>query len=105
MSADSSDSRTRKATDAVKRGAEVAANGIYQATDFVARNDGRIADGAQAVTGAVGSGLDKAGRGLASASRRTSQVLHDNADFAADRLREAITGSGTAGPARKALGC
>lgn len=101
---DSSNSRTRKATDAVKRGAEVTANGIYQATDFVARNDGRIADGAQAFTGAVGSGLDKAGRGLASASRRTSQVLHGNADFAADRLREAITGSGTAGPARKALG-
>ena len=101
---DSSNSRTRKATDAVKRGAEVAANGIYQATDFVARNDGRIADGAQAFTGVVGSGLDKAGRGLASASRRTSQVLHGNADFAADRMREAITGSGTAGPARKALG-
>ncbi len=101
---DSSNSRTRKATDAVKRGAEVAANGIYQATDFVARNDGRIADGAQAFTGVVGSGLDKAGRGLASASRRTSQVLHGNADFAANRLREAITGSGTAGPARKALG-
>lgn len=101
---DSSNSRTRKATDAVKRGAEVTANGIYQATDFVARNDGRIADGAQAVTGAVGSGLDKAGRGLASASRRASQVLHGNADFAADRMRDAITGSGTAGPARKALG-
>lgn len=101
---DSSDSRTRKATDAVKRAAEVTANGIYQATDFVARNDGRIADGAQAVTGAVGSGLDKAGRGLASTSRRASQVLHGNADFVADRMREAITGSGTAGPARKALG-
>ncbi len=52
---DSSNSRSRKATDAVKRGAEFTANGIYQATDFVVRNDGRIADGAQAVTGAVGA--------------------------------------------------
>lgn len=101
---DSSTSRTRKATDAVKRGAEVAANGIYQATDFVVRNDGRIADGAQAVTGAVGSGMDKAGRGLAAASQQASRVLHGNANSAAERVREAITGSGTTGPARKALG-
>ena len=101
---DSSNSRTRKATDAVKRGAEVTANGIYQATDFVARSDGRIADGAQAVTGAVGSGMDKVGRGLASASQQASRVLHSNANSAAERVREAITGSGTAGTVRKAAG-
>lgn len=101
---DSSNSRVRKATEALKRGAEKGANGVYQATEFVARNDGRIADGAQAVTGVVGSGMDKAGRGLAAASQQVSQVLHGNANFAADRLREAITGKGTAGPARKALG-
>lgn len=101
---DSSNSRTRKATDAVKRAAEVTANGIYQATDFVARNDGRIADGAQAVTGAVGSGLDKAGRGLASASQQASRMLHGNANSAAERVREAITGSGTAGNVRRAAG-
>ena len=59
---DSSNSRTRKATDAVKRGAEVAANGIYQATDFVARNDGRIADGAQAFTDAVLTLLSNTGQ-------------------------------------------
>ena len=101
---DSSNSRTRKATDAVKRGAEVTANGIYQATDFVARSDGRIADGAQAVTGAVGSGMDKVGRGLASASQQASRVLHGNANSAAERVREAITGSGAAGTVRKAAG-
>ena len=101
---DSSHSRARKATEAVKRGAEVTANGIYQATDFVVRNDGRIADGAQAVTGVVGSGLDKAGKGLASASQQASQVLHGNASRAAERVRETITGSGSAGTARKAAG-
>lgn len=101
---DSSNSRTRKASDAVKRGAEVAANGIFQATDFVVRNDGRIGDGAQAVTGVVGSGLDKAGRGLASASQQASKALHGNANRAAERVREAITGSGSAGTARKAAG-
>lgn len=101
---DSSNSRVRNTTEALKRGAEKGANGVYQATEFVARNDGRIADGAQAVTGVVGSGMDKAGRGLAAASQQASQVLHGNANFAADRMREAITGKGTAGPARKALG-
>ena len=101
---DSSNSRSRKATDAVKRGAEFTANGIYQATDFVVRNDGRIADGAQAVTGAVGSGMDKLGRGVTSASHQASQLLHGNADRAAERMREAITGSGSAGTTRKAAG-
>ena len=101
---DSSHSRARKATEAVKRGAEVTANGIYQATDFVVRNDGRIADGAQAVTGAVGSGMDKAGKGLASASQQASQLLHGNANRAAERVREVITGSGSAGTVRKAAG-
>ena len=101
---DSPNSRARKAADAVKRGAEVTANGIYQATDFVVRNDGRIADGAQAVTGAVGSGMDKAGRGLTSASRQASQLLHGNANRAAERVREAITGAGSAGAVRKAAG-
>lgn len=99
---DSSNSRTRKGTDGVKRGAEITANSIYQATDFVVRNDGRIADGAQAATVAVGSGLDKAGRGLASASQQASQALHGNANRAAERVRETIAGSGSAGTARKA---
>lgn len=101
---DSPNSRARKAADAVKRGAEVAANGIYQATDFVARNDGRIADAAQAVTGAVGSGLDKAGKGFASAGQQAGQALHGNANRAAERVREAIAGSESAGTARKAAG-
>ena len=101
---DSSNSRTRKATDSVKRGAEVAANGIYQATDFVVRNDGRVADGTQMATAAVGSGLDKVGRGLAAASQKASQMLHGNADRTAERVRESIPGSGSAGTARKAAG-
>jgi hypothetical protein len=94
---DSSHSRARKATEAVKRGAEVTANGIYQATDFVVRNDVRIADGAQAVTGVFGSGLDKAGKGMASASQQASQLLHGNANRAAERVREVITGSAALG--------
>ncbi len=101
---DSSNSRARKATESIKRGAEATANGVYLVTDLVARNDGRIADGAQAVTGVVGSGLDKAGKGLASASQQASQVLHGNASRAAERVRETITGSGSAGTARKAAG-
>ena len=101
---DSSNSRARKATESIKRGAEATANGVYRVTDLVARNDGRIADGAQAVTGVVGSGLDKAGKGLASASQQASQVLHGNASRAAERVRETITGSGSAGTARKAAG-
>lgn len=101
---DRSNSRTSKATDAVKRGAEVAANGIYQATDFVVRNDGRIADGTQMATAAVGAGLDKVGSSLASASQQATQMLHGNANRAAERVREAITGSESAGIARKAAG-
>lgn len=101
---DRSNSRARKATDAVKRGAEVAANGIYQTTDFVVRNDGRIADGAQAVTGVVGSGLDKVGKGLASASQQASQALHGNANRAAEQVRDSIAGSESAGSVRKAAG-
>lgn len=101
---DSSNSRTRRATDAVKLGAEVTANSVYQATDFVVCNDGRIADGAQAVTSVIGSGLDKAGRGIATASQQASQTLHGNANHAAKRMREAITGSGSVGTARKAAG-
>lgn len=101
---DSSNSRARKATESIKRGAEATANGVYLVTDLVARNDGRIADGAQAVTGVVGSGLDKAGKGLASASQQASHVLHGNASRAAERVRETITGSGSAGTARKAAG-
>lgn len=99
-----SNSRASKATDAVKRGAEVAANGIYQAKDLLVRNDGRIADGTQAVTATVGAGLDKAGGLLASASQQASHVLHAKANRAAERVREAITASESAGAARKAAG-
>lgn len=36
----------RTAASAVKRSAEATANGIHTATNFIARNDGRVADGA-----------------------------------------------------------
>lgn len=101
---DSSSFRARKATDAVKRGAEVTSNSIYQATDFVVRNDGRIADGAQAAMGAVGLGLDKAGRSLATASQQAGQALHGNANRVAQQMRDSITGSGPTGAVRKAAG-
>ena len=38
---------------ALRQGAETTANGLYRLTSYVARNDGRIADGAQAVTRVV----------------------------------------------------
>lgn len=97
-------SRMRKAGDVVKGGAEATANGIFQATEFVVRNDDRIADVTEAATAAVGSGLDKAGRGLAFASQQASQALHGNANRVAESVRGAITGSGSAGTARKAAG-
>ena len=50
-------SRGRNTADAVKRGAEATANGINQATNFIANKDGRVADGAQAVTRVVGIGV------------------------------------------------
>lgn len=101
---DDSNSRTRKATDSVKRGAEIASNSVYQATDFLVRSDGRIADGAQAAIGGAGIGLDKVGRGLASASQQASKTLHGNANRAAEKMRMSIIGSGPTGSARKAAG-
>ena len=96
--------RGRMAADAVKRGAEVAANGVHQATDFVARSDGRVADGAQVVTQVAGAGLDKAGQAMASAGRQVSKVLHGNASRAADAVRKSIAGSANAGVWQKAAG-
>ena len=46
--------RGHAAGEAVKRTAEVTANGVNKVTAAVARNDGRVADGAQAVAHAVG---------------------------------------------------
>ncbi len=90
--------------EAVKRGAEATANGIHRATSFVARNDGRIADGAQAVTHVAGATIDKSGRLIAEASRQASKAMHGNATRAADAVRDSITGSGQAGAWRKAAG-
>ena len=101
---DTWNSRARKTTDAVKRGAEATANQIHQATDFAARSDGQIADGAQAATGGVGAGLYKVGQRLALASQQASTALHSNANQGADRMRDTLTGSGSPGTARKAAG-
>ena len=94
----------RTAASAVKRGAETTANGIHTATNFVARNDGRIADGAQVVTQVIGGGLDKVGASLASASQRASQSLHGNASRLADAAQTAIVGTGSSNAWRKGAG-
>ena len=98
------DARGRSAADAVKRGAEATANGVHHVTDFVARNDGRVADSMQAVTQVVGVGLDKAGRGLASASQQAGTTLHNNATRLADAARNSVVGTGTPGTWRKGAG-
>ncbi len=102
--ADQTAKQGSNATNTLKRGAESAANGIYQVTSFVARNDGRVADGAQAVTRLVGSGLDKVGDGLSVAAKRASSALHGNASRAGDAVRGAIVGTGPVSGLRRAAG-
>jgi hypothetical protein len=92
------------AADAVKHGAEATANGIHHVTSFVARNDGRVADGTEAVTRAVGVGLNKAGHGLSAAGQQASKSLHGNASRVVDSVRNAIAGSGQTGGWRKTAG-
>lgn len=94
----------RTAASAVKRGAEATANGIHTATSFVARNDGRVADGAQVVTQVLGGGLDKVGGSLASASQQASRSLHSNATRLADAAQSSIVGTGPASAWRKGAG-
>ena len=89
---------------ALRQGAETTANGLYRLTSYVARNDGRIADGAQAVTRVVGSGLDKAGDGLSVAAKRASRTLHGNASRAGDAVQGAIVGTGPVSAWRRAAG-
>lgn len=92
------------AAEALKRGGEATANGIYQVTKFVTKNDDRVADGAQATTFLLGQGLKKAGQGLSAMGQEASRGLHGNADRAAAAVRDAINGSGQAGRWRKAVG-
>jgi hypothetical protein len=94
----------RTAASAVKRGAEATANGIHTVTNFVARNDGRVADSAQVVTQVIGGGLDKVGASLASASQQASQSLHGNATRLADAAQKSIAGTGPASAWRKGAG-
>ena len=96
--------RGRTAASAVKRGAEATANGIHTATNFVARNDGHVADGAQVVTQVIGGGLDRVGASLASASQQASQTLHGNATRLADAAQKSIAGTGPASTWRKGAG-
>jgi hypothetical protein len=96
--------RGRIAASAVKRGAEATANGLHTATNFVARNDGRVADGAQAVTQVLGGGLDKVGGSLAAASQQASQSIHSNASRLADAAQNSIVGTGPASGWRKGAG-
>jgi hypothetical protein len=96
--------RGTSAAKAFKRGAESTANGIHQATSFVSRNDGKVADGAQTATRVVGGGLDQAGRGISTAGQQASQALHGSANRAANAVRESIVGVGQANGWRKAAG-
>lgn len=94
----------RTAASALKRGAETTANGIHAATSFVARHDGRVADGAQTVTQVIGSGLDQVGDRLATASQQASRTLHGNATRLADAARTSVLGSGPSSTWRKGAG-
>ena len=94
----------RTATSAVKRGAETTANGVHAATNFIARNDGRVSDGAQVVTQVIGGGLDKVGGSLAAASQQASQSLHGNATKLADAAQKSIVGTGSSNAWRKGAG-
>lgn len=94
----------RTAASAVKRGAEATANGVHQATSFVARNDGRVADGAQAVTRTIGSGLDKVGESLFSASQQASRSLHGNATRLADAAQKSVMSTESASAWRRGTG-
>ena len=94
----------RTAAGAVKRGAEATANGIHTATSFVARNDGRVADGAQVVTQVIGSGLDKVGGSIASAGQQASRAAHSNATRLADAAQHSIRGAGPTSAWRKGAG-
>ena len=96
--------RGDKAAVAIKRASEATANSVHEVTNFVARNDGRVADGAQAVTHLVGQSLDKAGQGISATGQQASKALHGNASRAADAVRDAINGSGQAGAGRRAAG-
>ena len=98
--------RSRDAANAIKRSAEFSANEIHRISNAVARHDGKIADGAQAFTEALGNGFDKGGKSLASAGREASRSLHNSASRAADVVRDAIAGKDHANPSalRKAAG-
>jgi predicted transcriptional regulator len=93
-----------KAAGSFTRGSEATANAVYRAADVVARQDRRVADGAQAMTGAIGKGLQGAGLGISGAGQQASQVLHRNANWAAAAARRAVVGTGKAGGLREAAG-
>ena len=96
--------RGRNAANAVKRGAEATANSVHDMTNAVARNETRVADGTQAVTQTVGSGMDRGGQMLAAIGKQASKTLHGNASRAADLVRDSIQGSGRPGTLRTAAG-
>ena len=93
-----------KSAGSWRRGSEATANAVYRAADVVARQDDRVANGTQAVTGAIGTGLQGAGLGLSGVGQKASKVLHGNANRAADAARQAVVGTGQAGGLRKAAG-
>jgi hypothetical protein len=94
----------RTTAGAVKRWAEATANGIHTVTSFVARNEGRVADGAQVLTQVIGGGLNKAGGSIASAGQQASQNLHSNANRLADVAQHSIRGAGPTSAVRRGAG-
>lgn len=96
--------RGRAAGEAVKRVAEAAANGVNQVTAAVARNDGRVADGAEAGAQVVGTGLDKAGRSVAAATQQAAKKLHGGASRLGDAAQDLVEGGGPPNGWRKAAG-
>lgn len=93
-----------KSAGSWRRGSEATANAVYRAADVVARQDDRVANGTQAVTGAIGTGLQGAGLGLSGVGQKASKVLHRNANRAADAARQAVVGTGQIGGLRKPAG-
>lgn len=92
------------AGEAIKRTREAAANGVNQVTAFVARNDERVADSAQAAAQAVGAGLDKAGRSVAAATQQASKKMHGGASRLGDAAQDLVEGGGPPNGWRKAAG-
>lgn len=96
--------RGAKAVEAIKQGAEVAANTVHRATAVLASTESQVASGVETATQFVGSGLDSAARSLAEASKHASEDLHRNANRYAAAVEAVIAGPDRNGGFRNLLG-